>query len=164
MPKATVHNAIARQWELLKILPPRNPGLTAAALTQRLRNAGFSVTKRTIERDLLELSGPFGVRCNDTSKPYGWHWMEGGVPGFPRMDFTDALSLTLVEELLARIDHTFLANETTLGAKSHASSAALGQIRANDKTAWRFCFSVHFPPAVDHPWPEVSVECLRNAR
>ena len=103
MPKKAVYNTIARQWELLKLMPTRGPGLTALALAQRLRDAGFTVSKRTVERDLVELSGPFGIRCNDSSKPYGWLWMQDQGLALPGLDLTDALSLILVEDLLRKL-------------------------------------------------------------
>lgn len=40
----------------------------------RLRDAGFSISKRTIERDLNELSLIFPLERNDKSIPFGWHW------------------------------------------------------------------------------------------
>ena len=72
MPKAAQHHALARQWELLKQLPSRAPGITARELVTQLNTAGFAVTKRTIERDLVELAGVFGIECNDKSTPFGW--------------------------------------------------------------------------------------------
>jgi hypothetical protein len=71
MPKSSLQLALARQWELLKKLPPRGPGLTASQITAWLKEQGYPVSKRTVERDLIELSASFGIRCNDKSTPYG---------------------------------------------------------------------------------------------
>lgn len=103
MSKSAIHSAIARQWELLKNLPTRGAGITAAELRQKLDEAGFSVTKRSIERDLIGLSALFGIRCNDRSKPYGWFWMRDHTLELQAVDFADALSLVLVEDHLSKL-------------------------------------------------------------
>jgi len=117
MPKANTSHALARQWELLKLLPPKGPGITAKDLAERLARAGFEVSKRTIERDLQDLSLIFPVMCNEKGIPYGWHWMPGASTDLPAITLSDALSLHVVEdfvrpllpasvlEALARISH-----------------------------------------------------------
>ena len=57
---------IARQWEVLKLLPSRAPGHTVKEITQRLESEGFSISKRSVERDLVELSRIF--RSSVTTK------------------------------------------------------------------------------------------------
>lgn len=100
MPKATNHNAIARLLEILKHLPSKGPGLTARELTVWLGQNGYEVSKRTVERDLTELACHFPLMCNDKSAPYGWHWLQGEGPDLPGLTVAEALSLTLVEDLL----------------------------------------------------------------
>lgn len=100
MPKADSQQTLARQWEMLKLLPPRAPGITAAELTGKLGDLGYDVTKRTVERDLNELSRLFGFTCNDKGMPYGWHWVEGASLNIPGVSLGDALSLRLVEDQL----------------------------------------------------------------
>lgn len=74
MPSATTRATLSRQWELLRQLPSRSPGTTSAELVARLKDAGFTISKRTIERDLNELSLIFPLERNDKSIPYGWYW------------------------------------------------------------------------------------------
>ncbi|MBH3430430.1 WYL domain-containing protein [Pseudomonas alkylphenolica] len=74
MPSATTRATLSRQWELLRQLPSRSPGITSAEMVARLQDAGFSISKRSIERDLNELSLIFPLERNDKSIPYGWHW------------------------------------------------------------------------------------------
>jgi predicted DNA-binding transcriptional regulator YafY len=101
MPKADTRPALARQWELLKCLPRHPPGATVASLTERLGSIGYVVTKRTVDRDMNTLYSVFGITCNDAAKPYGWHWIEGRSLDLPGLDFADAFSLTLIENLLS---------------------------------------------------------------
>lgn len=98
MPKATHHDAIARLFELLKLLPAKGPGSSAKELCDKLQTSGFAVSKRTVERDLTELSRLFGLECNDKSQPYGWRWAQGQGISLPVLSMTDALSLRLLEE------------------------------------------------------------------
>lgn len=100
MPKSSHHVALARQWELLKRLPSRPPGVTAAEMTAWLGDEGYAVSKRTVERDLVDLSALFPLRCNDSSVPYGWYWMPGREAGLPDLDLAEALSLQLSEKAL----------------------------------------------------------------
>lgn|GEM_PF-159808 len=74
LPSATTRATLSRQWALLRQLPSRSPGITSAELVWRLRDVGFGISKRTIERDLNELSLIFPLERNDKSIPFGWHW------------------------------------------------------------------------------------------
>ena len=56
MSSAKSHATLGRQWELLSIIPTRGLGKSAAELTQVLEDRGFQVSKRTVERDLNDLS------------------------------------------------------------------------------------------------------------
>lgn len=100
MPKAANHLVQARQWEMLCKLPNRAPGISAKELTERLKNDGFDVTKRTVERDLISLSTIFGISCNDKGTPYGWYWTKGEPANLPGISVSDAVSMSIVEELL----------------------------------------------------------------
>lgn len=103
MPKSSNHLALERQWELLKLLPSRAPGMTCREIVEDLCDAGYGVTKRTVERDLSQLERQFGICCNDTSKPYGWHWLPGQKETFAGVDLADAVSLTLTEGVLKQM-------------------------------------------------------------
>lgn len=100
MPKANANQTLARQWELLKLLPSRPPGITATDLTSRLAELGYATSKRTVERDLNDLIRLFGFACNDKGHPYGWHWMPGQSLDLPGLSLIDALSLRVVEDAL----------------------------------------------------------------
>jgi predicted DNA-binding transcriptional regulator YafY len=163
MPKVTVHNATARQWELLKSLPTRGPGITAAELTQRLQDAGFSVTKRSIERDLNGLSGLFGISCNDRSKPYGWLWMKDRSFDLPGVDFVDALSLVLVEDQLGKLAPSSLLR--VLEPKFKQARQKLDSFPGNRYTQWTNRVR-YVPPSLPFLPPKIEprvLEMVQNA-
>lgn len=99
MPSNKTRNTLARQWELLKLLPTRGSGKTAKEIADSLAEAGFTVSKRQVERDLIDLQEVFGLQCNDASIPYGWRWGSAPVE-LPGVTLAEALSLQIVEETL----------------------------------------------------------------
>lgn len=100
MPTGKAHHSLARQWELLTLLPSRGPGKTTRELGEQLKDAGFEVTKRTVERDLASLQESFPLDCNDRSPPYGWRWSpDAGLP-IPGLTLGEAVSLCLLENYL----------------------------------------------------------------
>ena len=91
---------ITRQWELLKLLPGRAPGTTSRELAEALEGAGFVVSKRTVERDLSELSRLFPIVCNAKGRPYGWYWAKDASIDMPGISVAEALSLSLIEQII----------------------------------------------------------------
>ncbi|MGY4823395.1 helix-turn-helix transcriptional regulator [Stutzerimonas chloritidismutans] len=103
MPSASTRSALNRQWELLRLLPSKAPGITCAELVIRLASAGFKASKRTVERDLNDLSRQFPLQCNDKGIPYGWHWAPGASVDLPGISLSEAVSLVLVEESIRKL-------------------------------------------------------------
>lgn len=70
-------------------------------LLEKLAAAGFKTTKRTIQRELNQLSAVFPLESDDRSIPYGWSWTANS-PAFdlPALDATTALSLRMIEQFL----------------------------------------------------------------
>lgn len=154
MPKAAQHHALARQWQILRLLPTKPPGMTSRELVDRLEREGFSVTKRTVERDLAELSTIFGIACNDKGMPYGWHWMKGEYADLPGLSVSDALSLRLVEDLLRPLLPSAILE--SLEARFGQAKAKLAELSADNPNA-RWADKVRYvspalpfvPPKID---------------
>ncbi len=135
MPRSDAIRTLARQWELLKLLPTRPPGITAAELTERLGELDYAATKRTIERDLIDLSRLFGIACNDKGTPYGWHWMEGMSLNLPGLSLTDALSLHIVDAALRPLLPAAILQ--ALESRLKQAQAKLAELAAsNSKARW----------------------------
>lgn len=103
MPKSNNNNTIARQWEMLKMIPKKAPGITAAELVSKLSYAGVDVSKRTVERDLRDLSLIFPIAATDTIPPFGWYWMRDIGCEFGGVEISEAVSLTLAEDVLKSV-------------------------------------------------------------
>jgi predicted DNA-binding transcriptional regulator YafY len=100
MPVASSRQAISRQWELLKSIPRRPPGLTPAELASRLEGLGYAVDVRTVQRDLNNLSALFPLLADESAKPYRWSWADGSELDVPGIELGDAVSLKLMEAFL----------------------------------------------------------------
>lgn len=101
MPSVQTRATLARQWQLLTLLPARGSGKSASALWSELAQHGYDVSKRQVERDLRELSTIFPLQCNDAGMPYGWRWADGAERGLPGMDTAEALSLAMAHQTIA---------------------------------------------------------------
>lgn len=90
-----------RQWQTLRLIPRHPQKITGRNLTDRLRNAGFTVTKRTVERDLQTLSTFFPLVVDSRSMPYGWSWSKGAAAlDVPALSATEAISFLMLREYL----------------------------------------------------------------
>lgn len=96
MPSAKTHTAVNRQWELLKLIPPRGT-ITVTALFEKLADNGFKVDRRTVQRDLNDLSRMFPL-VDDGVQPPNWSWMPGAGLDLQGITLPEAVSLSLVED------------------------------------------------------------------
>ena len=145
MPKKSHHQAIGRLLEILKRLPTRGAGISARELTDWLTDEGFEVSKRTVERDLSALAVHFQLVYNDKSVPYGWRWMSDAVTEFPALTVADAMSLHLVEDLLAPLLPAALLD--SLRPRFRQARKKLDSLRRNTPTAagWTRCATCRRP-------------------
>lgn len=161
MPKAAQHHALARQWQLLRLLPSRAPGITSRELAAQLEHAGFPVTKRTVERDLAELFTLFGIACNAKGTPYGWHWMKGEFADLPGQTLADAVSMQLVESLLRPLLPTAVLE--SLESRFQQARDKLTALTRQDVARWpdKVCYVA---PALPLRTPEVDAASLQNVQ
>jgi len=96
----STYNTLSRQWEMLRMLPGRAPGISSTQVHQTLQDAGYKVSKRTVKRDLQDLSSLFPLQCNDRGTPWGWPWLPGAALELPGLSLAEALSLAMVEDVL----------------------------------------------------------------
>lgn len=91
----TTTDTIARQWEMLKLIPRAPRKTTARQLHETLETLGFPTTARTVERDLHTLSLRFPLEA-DEGKPRGWAWnREANIEFAPRLSPQQGVALLL---------------------------------------------------------------------
>jgi predicted DNA-binding transcriptional regulator YafY len=118
---ANNQQSLLRQWNMLRLLPRAPAKVSARELCERLGTADFPVAKRTVERDLNELSAVFPLAVDSREKPYGWSWQRD-APSFdlPGLSIPEALTLALVQQQL----HSQLPPSALDALQPHFRSAA----------------------------------------
>jgi len=87
----------------------RNQRLSTSEVRNRLEVLGYSVTQRTVQRDLEELARHYPIECDDRVKPFGWRWREGAKRiSLPSMGWPEAVSFHLLETYLQGVMPTFV--------------------------------------------------------
>ena len=73
-------------------------------LLGQLKEAGYTITRRQLQRDLNPVSTLFPITADDRGIPYGWCWTKD-APAFdlPRRDSTTALSIKLLEQFIPQL-------------------------------------------------------------
>ncbi len=124
-----------RHWMMLRHLPRQPRKVDAATLEEVLGDAGFEVSRRSIERDLIKLSSIFPLCCDDKHKPYGWSWMASATPfDLPAMDVHTALAFRMAAEylrpLLPEVTRSYL------DPHFQRAKAVLDKLEDNTLSAW----------------------------
>ena len=78
---------------------PRYPGrITTPEIHRRLRDEGFTVSLRTLQRDLESLSGSFPIGSEHQGRSLAWYWAgKATLFSIPAMDAYTALTFLLAE-------------------------------------------------------------------
>lgn len=93
-----------RQWLMLTQIPASPRKIDCATMEEILREAGYTVSRRTIQRDLMKLaeSRVFPLVYDGSSTPYGWSWAkDGALFNIPSMGPHTALTFLLMDRYLA---------------------------------------------------------------
>ena len=98
-------DTLLRQWLMLRRIPRYPRKVTVRALREQLVEQGYETSERTIQRDLLRLSGAlFGLLLDDRSRPYGWSWDRAAAPlDVPGMEPQTALAFKLAEHFSGQL-------------------------------------------------------------
>lgn len=96
-------DTVLRQWQILQQIPKAPSAVTVTEIEERL-SAEWSVTRRTIERDLVLLEGRFPLVCDDSHKPHRWSWLPNAAAvTIPSLTAAQAMTFALVEQYLERL-------------------------------------------------------------
>lgn len=97
-------DTLYRQWAMLQRLPRYPRSLSTQEMVGYLRDQGFPVTSRTVERDLAKLLTIFGYTSEEDGRSYRWFWPLGfKTIDIPGLDPSTALAFSLAEKHLAHL-------------------------------------------------------------
>lgn len=96
-------DTLLRLFALLRLIPTEPQRISTPTLLEKLRDRGFSVTLRSIQRDLSRLSVPFSLQCDDSEMPFRWSVTREAPLKLEDMDAPTALALFLSESHLSPI-------------------------------------------------------------
>ena len=98
-------DTLLRQWVMLRQIPRYPRKITVRSLRERLADQGYVTSERTLQRDLLRLSGElFGLLQDDRSRPHGWSWDREAAPlDIPGMEPQTALAFKLAEHFSGQL-------------------------------------------------------------
>ena len=91
---------------LLEILHriPRQRFTTTAKLHEQLEHAGYTLSRRSLQRHLDALVDHFPIECDTRGKPYGYRWLDRTTGlGIPHLTPAEALLLGLAQQELAAL-------------------------------------------------------------
>ncbi len=90
-----------RKSAMVRLIPRFPRKITVAELQRLLAAEGYPTTRRTIERDLHEVSRKCEVACDEGGRPVGWYWRKERIDPFgPGLSIGEALQLELVDRHL----------------------------------------------------------------
>ncbi len=93
-------DTLLRLIALLRLIP-RTPGrIATTTLLEKLKDDGFSVSLRTVQRDLERLSIPFALQRDESTPSFRWSLSENAPIDLSAMDTPTALALYLAESHL----------------------------------------------------------------
>lgn len=94
-------NTAVRYLTMLRMVPRYPKAITTTELASRLDEQGFSVTMRSIQRDLEKLSTDFPLLVDETSRPFQWSFdREATMDIIPALDLPAALTFELARAYL----------------------------------------------------------------
>jgi predicted DNA-binding transcriptional regulator YafY len=90
-------DTLLRQLALLCLIPREPQRCATSTLLEKLREQGFSVSQRTLQRDLVNLSRAFALQCDVQVSGNRWSYMRDAPLDLAAMDTPTALALYLAE-------------------------------------------------------------------
>jgi len=95
-----MNDTLFRQWTMLRHIPRHPRKVDTMTLKQRLEEAGYTISLRSIQRDLVKLSDVLPLLADD-AKPQGWSWSSEATQwDLPSLEPQAALTFKLVEDYM----------------------------------------------------------------
>jgi predicted DNA-binding transcriptional regulator YafY len=96
-------SSLLRYFDMLCLIPKEPQSISTPEILEQLKNTGYQLDLRTVQRDLTKLSSShlFPIGSTEGTKPLRWFWFNNSSRvQFPMMSTDEALSFKLVEMFL----------------------------------------------------------------
>lgn len=95
-------NTAVRYLTMLRMVPRFPKSITTTELAERLDDHGFTVTMRSIQRDLEKLSIDFPLLVDEDTRPFRWSFQrDATIDIIPALDLPAALTFELARAYLS---------------------------------------------------------------
>lgn len=101
MPK--IQDTALRYFAILKCIPKYPHKIATSTLSDKLADRGYSISDRTLQRDLKTLVSLHPIMCYSDEKPYRYGYIKDAILPNTGMDTQTALALTLAQDHLKKI-------------------------------------------------------------
>lgn len=132
---------LLRQWELLRAVPRAPRKIDVGTLMAKLETAGYRISKRTLQRDLNQLSAVFPLISDTRGPAFGWSW-SADAPAFdlPTMDGPTALTVRMIEQFIPTLLPPTIRDQ--LASQFARARAVLDGNPGNALSHWANCVRV----------------------
>lgn len=160
-------DTLLRQLALLCLIPREPQRRATSTLLEKLREQGFSVSQRTLQRDLVNLSRAFALQCETQASGNRWSYLRDAPLDLAAMDTPTALALYLAEghlkPLLPQIVLDQLASQFNR-ARNHLDGLQRNELAHWARRVRAIPNGKALLPAEVHPniWSEVSTALLER--
>ncbi|MBD3737659.1 MAG: WYL domain-containing protein [Pseudomonas balearica] len=127
-------DTVLRLFALLRLVPTEPHRIATTTLREKLRDKGFVVTLRSVQRDLNRLSIPFSLQCDDSETPFRWSFTRDSPLKLEDMDTPTALALYLSERHLTTLLPQTVLDQ--LGPQFRRARNFLGDLGNNGFAYW----------------------------
>lgn len=96
---------VVRQLAMLNLIPRGAPGISTRDIERALNDQGYSISRRSIQRDLETMSSVYPLVCETEGRSNLWYFMKtAGHVLLSQLDLETSLTLKLVEcHLISRL-------------------------------------------------------------
>lgn len=157
-----------RYIKMLDSLPTAPRKITAKEVKEKLDNAGYAISARSVERDLEKLAAVFPIARDDRNRPYGWSWLRDAA----RVDIQPIDKVSALTLMLARDHLAPLLPASVIRVLEPRFEAAARLLADNDRDVGRIPARIRVKsrgqrlalPAVDHVVLESLYDALQHAQ
>ncbi|PKM31604.1 MAG: WYL domain-containing protein [Gammaproteobacteria bacterium HGW-Gammaproteobacteria-11] len=127
-------DTLFRHLAILQMLPRSPHSLSTTTIEMRLVEQGYTMTSRSIQRDLEKLADHFPLECNKGGKPFKWCFVANYNSDLPALDTVTALTLVLAEEAVRGLLPKVAMDK--ISYKFQSARKHLDGLQGNDFSQW----------------------------